>query len=301
MMVDHCRAALVAAQRYAAATRAAVRAMVWVDGRLCADAIDQHQRAVHGYAWVETTVHALSALLDWADAVARDRPLNAGETALLSISFGEGIAQLIGGLPMGQNEILRPADMGTAHAARELADATAHAPGNTAAARAQLVAHIRDGGTISDGLGDDALDQIRQQYRRFTDERIIPHAHGWHRANALIPDGTIADMAALGTFGVCIGEEFGGLGLGKLVMCVVTEELSRGWIGAGSLGTRSEIAGELIAQGGTREQQAYWLPRIAAGQVLPTAVFTEPDTGSDMANLQTRATQGADGAWSITG
>ena len=83
-------------------------------------------------------------------------------------------------------------------------------------------------------------------------------------------------------------------------MCVITEELSRGWIGAGSLGTRSEIAGELIMQGGTAAQKAYWLPKIASGDVLPTAVFTEPNTGSDMANLQTRAVQN-DTGWQITG
>ena len=75
-------------------------------------------------------------------------------------------------------------------------------------------------------------------------------------------------MAALGTFGVCIPEAHGGLGLSKLVMCVITEELSRGWIGAGSLGTRSEIAGELISGSGTEEQKAHWLPRIASGEAL---------------------------------
>ena len=82
------------------------------------------------------------------------------------------------------------------------------------------------------------LDSIRDQFRRFTDAEILPSAHGWHLANELVPDTTVQAMADLGTFGVCIPEEFGGLGLSKLVMCIVTEELSRGWIGAGSLGTR---------------------------------------------------------------
>ncbi len=98
-------------------------------------------------------------------------------------------------------------------------------------------------------------------------------------------------------FGVCIAEAHGGLGLGKLAMCVVSEELSRGWIAAGSLGTRSEIAGELIGANGTPEQKARWLPGIAAGTVLPTAVFTEPDTGSDLARVKTRARQDAAGGW----
>ena len=145
------------------------------------------------------------------------------------------------------------------------------------------------------------LDMVRDQFRQFTDERIAPHAHAWHLADALIPDEIVAEMAALGVFGVCIDEAHGGLGLGKLAMCVVSEELSRGWIAAGSLGTRSEIAGELIGANGTAEQKARWLPGIASGAVLPTAVFTEPDTGSDLASVRTRARPTSDGAWRITG
>src|SRR3546814_9207844 len=83
-------------------------------------------------------------------------------------------------------------------------------------------------------------------------------------------------------------------------MCIVTEELSRGWIGAGALGTRSEISGELIAMGGTDTQKAEWLPKIASGAILPTAVFTEPDVGSDLGSLQTRARREGD-HWVIDG
>ena len=72
-------------------------------------------------------------------------------------------------------------------------------------------------------------------------------------------------------------------------MCVVTEELSRGYIGVGSLGTRSEIACELIRLAGTAEQKQRLLPKLASGEILPTAVFTEPNNGSDLANLTTRA------------
>ena len=93
-------------------------------------------------------------------------------------------------------------------------------------------------------------------------------------------------MAELGVFGLTIPEEYGGMGLGKESMCVVSEELSRGYIGVGSLGTRSEIAAELILGGGTEAQKQKWLPKIASGEMLPTAVFTEPNTGSDLASLQ---------------
>ena len=91
-----------------------------------------------------------------------------------------------------------------------------------------------------------------------------------------------------------IPEEFGGAGFPKTAMCVVSEELSRGYIGVGSLGTRSEIAAELIFSGGTAEQRCHWLPVIASGAKLPTAVFTEPDTGSDLGALKTRANRDGD-------
>ncbi|MBA2920152.1 acyl-CoA dehydrogenase [Sphingomonas sp. MAH-20] len=289
-MIGELEDALGAARAYAARAREAVRA------RIAASSLDAEQRAAHGYAWVETSIEALAALLDWAGALRDQGALGAGEELLLRIAFGETLAQLAGGLPMGQNEIVRPSDLGLESCPSHPLAIT----GNTADTRAALIAHLRDGGAIADSFGDDTLDAIRDQYRRFTDARILPHAHGWHLADALIPDETIAEMAALGTFGVCIPERFGGLGLGKLVMCVVTEELSRGWIGAGSLGTRSEIAGELILSGGTEAQQAQWLPGIASGAVLPTAVFTEPDTGSDLASLATRAVRTADG-WAIHG
>jgi (2S)-methylsuccinyl-CoA dehydrogenase len=203
---------------------------------------------------------------------------------------------------MGQNEIFRPADLGLGAAAQGLAGASADLLDvDHAATRADVAAALADGHWPSETLHDADLDSIRDQFRRFTDAEIIPHAHGWHLANDLIPDATVQAMADLGTFGVCIPEAFGGLGLSKLVMCIVTEELSRGWIGAGSLGTRSEIAGELIAMGGTEPQKAHWLPKIASGEILPTAVFTEPDVGSDLGSLQTRARQGDDGEWAIDG
>ena len=292
MNPDYLARALAAAHTYRATAQGALAQ------RLANQSLDAVQRAAHGFAWVATTVSALEAVQTWVETP--------GSTSLdrlvAALAFHEGIAQLVGGLPMGQNEIFRPADLGLGPAARTLADACTdlldvdHAP-----ARAEVAAALAAGHWPSETFDDIELDAIRSEFRRFTDAEILPHAHRWHLANDLIPDATILAMAELGTFGVCIPEAFGGLGLGKLVMCIVTEELSRGWIGAGSLGTRSEIAGELIMLGGTPEQKAYWLPRIASGEVLPTAVFTEPDTGSDLGSLQTRARREADGGWVIDG
>lgn len=278
--------ALTLAESYAATARAVVQE------RVAATSLDAEQHIAHGYAWIETSVEALRALQIWGA-----RQNGEAEKLVVAIGTGETLAQLAGGLPMGQNEFIRPGDFGLDSHVTSL---LAAAQGNNAANRARLIELLAEGASISDRFDDELLDTIRDQYRRFTDDRILPQAHGWHLANALIPDDIIAEMADLGTFGVCIAEEFGGLGLGKLVMCVVTEELSRGWIGTGSLGTRSEIAGELIMMGGTEAQKQHWLPRIASGEILPTAVFTEPDTGSDMANLQSRATRTADG-WEING
>ena len=170
------------------------------------------------------------------------------------------------------------------------------AAGNTAERRARLVELIRasHGATVGACGLDETLESIREEMRKFADSEVIGHAQGWHRTNSYIPLEIIAQMSELGVFGLTIPEEFGGMGLGKESMCVVSEELSRGYIGVGSLGTRSEIAAELILGGGTDEQKHKWLPKIASGEVLPTAVFTEPNTGSDLASLKTRAVRDGD-------
>lgn len=260
---------------------------------------DEDQRAAHGFAWVATSVAALEAVQGWLDAAGETNPANA---LIARLAFAETLGQLVGGLPMGQNEILRPADLRLTDAARTLAGScSALLEAGQAVARAELAGLLAVGLWPSESLHDVELDAIRDQFRRFTEAEILPNAHRWHLANDLIPDDVVRYMADLGTFSVCIPEEYGGLGLSKLVMCLVTEELSRGWIGAGSLGTRSEIAGELISMCGTADQKAHWLPLIASGKVLPTATFTEPDTGSDLGSVQTRARRNANRQWVIDG
>jgi len=294
-----------AAARFRDEARRAVEMRVTVEGEIRGTAIDREQRAVHGLAWIATTTAALTQAAAWARQLEKEHRLTEAERLSLRIGFGEYLAQLIGGLPMSQNELVRPADLGIEAAAVQLAqNAAVHEllrTGNTAETRRALIEHISAGAHIDEASGDETLDLIRDQFRRFTSDRILPGAHQWHLKNALIPDEVVAEMAELGVFGVSINPDFGGLGLGKIAMCIVTEELSRGWIAAGSLGTRAEIAGELIGLAGTAEQKAHWLPKIASGEVLPTAVFTEPDTGSDLGNLATRATKAADGSWRISG
>ena len=304
-LLERADAALSSVAKYVSFIRGRVLERVVVDGRAKSDLINREQRIVHGYAWVETTYTALLSVRDWARNLSELGALKAADSLALEIAFGEYLAQLVSGIPMAQNEFIRPADFGVSEAAQKMASEESIQAfietGNNAKNRQQLAELISEGQGISEDLNDDLLNAVREQYRRFTEERIIPVAHEWHLANDLIPDEIVTEMADLGTFGVCIPEEYGGLGLGKLFMCIVTEELSRGWIGAGSLGTRSEIAGELILLGGTVAQKEEWLPKIASGEVLPTAVFTEPDVGSDLGSLKTKALQSTSGNWVLSG
>ncbi|MBX7534568.1 acyl-CoA/acyl-ACP dehydrogenase [Qipengyuania sp. GH1] len=279
--------------------------IVSIAGKVDPAVAEREQHRLHGYAWIATQVEALGALCDWADRASHADAFGDLERLVLDIGIGEYCAQIFSGVAMSQSEIVRPSDFGLQQEAFALAASDAAAyfvrSGNTPDRRAELARRLADGERPYEGTGDDTLDMIRDQFRTFASERIAPHAHGWHLADALIPLDVVREMAELGVFGVCIPEEHGGLGLGKLAMCLVSEELSRGWICAGSLGTRSEIAGELIGQNGTDEQKAKFLPRIADGSILPTAVFTEPDTGSDLASVRTRARQTDTGAWRIDG
>lgn len=303
--IKDARSACRAAQELSVAVRAEVAAKVAPHGKVEAALLTREQHAVHGFGWIAATVAALEATCDWAVRAEAAGQFGECEELALRIGFGEYLAQLTSGVPMSANEVVRPATLGIDAEARALAahPATARflAEGNTPTTRASFTALLAGGVRPFEGLGDETLDLVREQMRTFTAEAITPHAHSWHLADALIPDEVVAEMAALGVFGVCIPTDHGGLGLGKLAMSVVSEELSRGWICAGSLGTRAEIAGELISENGTPEQKAHYLPRIADGSCLPTAVFTEPDTGSDLASVRTRAERQADGSWQVTG
>jgi (2S)-methylsuccinyl-CoA dehydrogenase len=278
----------------------AVGTRVTADGKISAKLIDQEQRAAHGLAWFATYVEAIRQLASYCERMTAAGRFGETEALLVRIGLGEYLAQMLGGIPMSQGEMVRPADLGLslqrinermAGAVEELI-----ATGNTAENRARLATLMRDhhGATVGDCGLDETLEAIRDEMRKFADSEVVPHAHEWHLTNSYIPLEVVAHMAELGVFGLTIPEEFGGMGLGKESMCVVSEELSRGYIGVGSLGTRSEIAAELILGGGTDAQKAQWLPKIASGEVLPTAVFTEPNTGSDLASLKTRATREGD-------
>tara|TARA_R110002073_G_scaffold33976_7_gene101440 strand:- start:2173 stop:3864 length:1692 start_codon:yes stop_codon:yes gene_type:complete len=278
-----------------------VRAAVTDDDRVSATLIEENQTAAHGLAWLATYAESLRQMQAWAERLQADDKFGEVEQLIHQIAFGEYLWQIYGGIPMSQGEIVRLQDIGlTQDQMRGLMTPeiqTLTQEGNTQAARMRLVAlmqeHSADITVGRSGL-DDELEMIREQFRRFAVEKVEPFAHDWHLNDELIPMEIIEELAEMGVFGLTIPEEYGGFGLSKASMCVVSEELSRGYIGVGSLGTRSEIAAELIICGGTEDQKQKWLPALASAEKLPTAVFTEPNTGSDLGSLRTRAVKDGD-------
>jgi len=284
-----------------------VRTLVTADGRVSSRLMEQEQRATHGLAWLATYVESLRQLDAYAQRLSEQGKYGTLEERIVQLGFAEYLAQIFGGIPMNQGEFVRLSDLGIS-----AGEANDHRTpgidalietGNTPAVRTEIAALIRDQAghsTFGDPGLDETMEQIRNEMRKFAEATVTPHAHEWHLKNEYIPLEVVEQMSELGVFGLTIPEEYGGLGLGKEAMCVVSEELSRAYIGVGSLGTRSEIAAELILCGGTEEQKQHWLPKIASGEILPTAVFTEPNTGSDLASLKTRAVTDGD-TWKISG
>jgi len=268
---------------------------------------DKYQSKVHGLAWIATYVEALKQMSIWAEQLLKGGNFSQTERIILILSFNEYLNQIFGGIMMSQNEIVRPVDIDSKKVTLQKLNTNevlffkdvvdVH---QLRSEFIELILQNRSTPFIgNDGLNEDQT-MIRQEFHKFSKDKIEPFAHEWHLKDELIPLTLIEELANLGVFGLTIPEEYGGTGLDKISMCVVSEELSRGYIGVGSLATRTDIASELILCGGTSEQKEYWLPKISTGEIMPTAVFTEPNTGSDLGNLQTRATLHGE-EYSITG
>ena len=300
-LLARTEAGIDAADRLVDAARHAVRALIGDGG---GDAVDRHQYPAHGFAWFATYAQALRQLRNWAAALAAEGRFGELEQLILTAGFGEYLAQLDGGVPLSQVEIARPADLGVPPedlaAFRSPQVAALIAAGTAPAVKLRIAELIAQGHGFGELGLDETLSLVRDQFRRFCADAVEPYAHDWHLKDEYIPMPVVEQMAELGVFGLTIPEAFGGHGLGKLAMALVSEELSRAYIGVGSLGTRSEIAAELIRLGGTPEQKEYWLPKLASGEILPTAVFTEPNTGSDLGSLRTRAVRDGD-VYRVTG
>ncbi|MET0156982.1 MAG: acyl-CoA dehydrogenase family protein [Methyloceanibacter sp.] len=283
-----------------------VAAKVSTGGKIDADALEREQHAAHGLAWIATYVEALQQLANYAKRLDGEGRFGEMERLLAGIGAAEYLSQLAGGVVMSQGETVRLHELGVSESGQGAfltPSVRALIAAATPQARARVVELIKASqgtATYGDTGLDETLQAIRDEMRRFSEAEVIPHAQDWHLKDDYVPMPLIAQMSELGVFSLTLPEEYGGLGLGKEAMCVVSEELSRGYIGVGSLGTRSEIAEELILNGGTDAQKEEWLPKIASGEILPTAVFTEPNTGSDLASLSTRAVRHGD-VYRLTG
>src|SRR5258707_5747070 len=299
-LIASARAATSAMEALLADATRAISARVTEGGRISGKLLDREQRAAHGLSWFATYVQAIRQLGAYAERMSAAGRFGEIEDLLVRIGLGEYLAQMLGGIPMSQGEFVRPGDLGLSldQVSERVTPAIEEliATGNTAENRGRLVMLMREhvGATVGDCGLEETYEAIREEMHKFAESEVLPHAHDWHLTNSYIPMDVVKAMSELGVFGLTIPEQYGGLGLGKESMCVVSEELARGYIGVGSLGTRNEIAAELIMGGGTEEQKNEWLPKLASGEVLPTAVFTEPNTGSDLASLRTRAAREGD-------
>ncbi len=270
-----------------------LKSLLTKDNRIDNNLLEVNQFQTHGYAWFETYRIGLRETLNWFINLSESGQASEIDASITIFAFSEYLLQMKNGIMMSQSEIIRPNDLGINDEDFKFIEDPSIAElletGLSVKIKNVIVDSLDKGIHASLGLNDETLDMIQDQFKKFTEEEILPHANEWHLKDDLIPDETLQKMAELGVFSIAIPENYGGLGMGKVAMCVVTEELSRGFLAAGSLGTRAEIAGELIRLGGTEEQKQKYLPEIASGNLLTTAVFTEPNTGSDLGSLSTRA------------
>src|SRR5512134_683326 len=250
--------------------------------------IDDHQVTTERVAYAATEGRAARALLEQVAGIAEagrsDRALE-----LLAVA---GVADLVARLRARVDEAQGELGLGEGDL-----DAAFPAPlraalrrcGSEALLRA-LGAHQIERRGRNDLPLDETLEQIRESVREFGDEEVAPHAEHIHRRDDLVPEAFIRKMGELGYFGLSVPEAYGGHEMGNLAMILTTEELSRASLAAaGSLITRPEILTKALLQGGTDEQKAHWLPKIAAGEIMVGISVTEPDIGSDVASVKCRA------------
>ncbi len=290
------------AQALVVELRAAVASRTTHEGRTDRALLDAEQHGAHGLAWMAAYAETLRQTALWARALTAQGRFGEADALPAQLLAYEYASQLLGGVPMNQGETFRTWDLGVP--SLPMGPVVGRlAAGATQAVKSRIVELLDQarGRPALEASGlDETLDAIADQFHAFTAEKITPFAHGWHLRDELIPLALLQEMGALGVFGLTAPEAWGGSGLGKVAMCVVTEALSRGYIGTGSLGTRSEIAAELLIAHGTDDQKARLLPGIVSGAIVPTAVFTEPEAGSDLGSLRTRAVRDGD-TWRVTG
>jgi (2S)-methylsuccinyl-CoA dehydrogenase len=251
--------------------------------------IDAHQPHAERVAYLATEVEAAKRLRAYADALAEQGGRDARIDDMALVFAAEVAAKATAQL----DAHLEDFGLDAAFLERTLA-----APVVRAAIRAglrddrltALGRHQLATRGVNNGRIDEIAGMARDAVRQFAATEVAPIAERLHRHDDLIPEALIRTMAELGYFGMAVPEEYGGGGMGNLVMIVTTEELSAASLaGAGSLITRPEILTKALLKGGTQAQKEKWLPPIAAGDLMVGVSVTEPDTGSDVASITCRA------------
>ncbi len=258
------------------------------------------QNITHGMAWIVSYHEILLSTCDYIKSLQTHLPDKDFEIALATLGFQRYYEQLCTGVAMNQHEIVCAETFHSSHLRPQLLIKEAEALRvlvDDITYRQNLIDTLVERHDWSyfayTGLSEQT-EEIRDVLHRFVVEQVKPFSHKWHMHNEYIPENILHQLSELGVFGLTIDEEYGGMAQSKLDMCVTSTILSRGNLGVGSLGTRAEIAAEIIMCGGTEEQKKHYLPLIVSGEIIPTAVFTEPDIGSDLANIRTRAIRKGD-------
>ncbi len=253
--------------------------------------LDKEQIELYDLAFSQAEVNTAQALNRLAET--SNESLLGKLAAYFTAETTANIAQRFSARPLSYG--LQPDDV------PQLGELTAYLTPNYLVSLGQAI--------LEHGLPEQPLEEsqriIRDTFREFADEVVAPRAEEIHRQDLIVPDEILEPLREMGCFGLSVPERFGGLKPDdhedSVGMVIVTEELSRGSLGAaGSLITRPEIMARAILKGGTPEQQARWLPSIAAGDPLCAISVTEPNTGSDVASVSLRATP-TEGGWLLNG
>ncbi|HAS50738.1 MAG TPA: acyl-CoA dehydrogenase [Gammaproteobacteria bacterium] len=279
------------------------------DGKISAALLDQHQLVSYDLSLSCAEVTGARFSLDYAK---RARTAGGGSASELTLEERFALLFTAEALQGIRNRLSsRPADFG-------LNDQWLGATIDHAAVRQFCLAQLAavkvaelgqlmraQGGVTGAYLLDDHHEMMRETFRRVAEEVVMPLAEEIHRHDLDIPATIIDQLKDLGCFGISIPERFGGIQSDEqednLGMIVVTEELTRGSLGAaGSLITRPEILAKALLKGGTEEQKLKWLPQLASGDLLCAVAVTEPNYGSDVANMRLKATK-TEGGWLLNG
>src|SRR6185437_5414771 len=212
-LVEFSREATAALDALLADAVAKVRQRVAIEGQATARLFDREQRATHGLAWLATYVEAVRQLAAYTERMVATGTFGEIEENLVRIALGEYIAQIIGGIPMSESEMVRLSDLGLSPAQvaarinQRIEGLTAN--GNTAERRARLIELMLAShhATVGQCGLDETLETIREEMRKFVDTEVIGHAQSWHLTNSYIPMEIIGQISELGVFGLTIPEE----------------------------------------------------------------------------------------------